>query len=41
MTTTTVKTPKVYVTVKTDFDEDGSLLSRIITWEEGNIFAKL
>ena len=34
-TTTTVKPPKVYVAVKADFDADGTLLPRIITWEDG------
>ena len=34
-TTTTVKPPKVYVVVKADFREDGSMLPREITWEDG------
>lgn len=38
MQTTTVKSPKVYVAVKADFTEDGTLLPRIITWENGEKF---
>lgn len=34
-TTTAVKPPKVYVAVKADFAADGTLLPRIITWEDG------
>ena len=29
---------KVYVAVKTDFTEDGTLLPRIIIWEDGEEF---
>ncbi len=35
-TTTTVKPPKVYVAVKADFREDGVMLPREITWEDGH-----
>ena len=38
MQTTTVKSPKVYVAVKADFTEDGTLLPRVITWENGEKF---
>lgn len=41
MTTIAVKTPKMYATVKADFDEVGTLLLRIIAWEDGIIFAEL
>ena len=34
-TSTTVKPPKVYVGVKADFREDGVMLPRVITWEDG------
>ena len=34
-TSTTVKSPKVYVGVKADFREDGVMLPRVITWEDG------
>ena len=34
-TTATVKPPKVYVAVKADFREDGVMLPREITWEDG------
>ena len=34
-TTTSVKPPKVYVAVKADFREDGVMLPREITWEDG------
>jgi hypothetical protein len=33
--TTTAKPIKVYVAVKADFAEDGTLLPREITWEDG------
>ena len=36
MTTTSVKPPKVYVAVKADFREDGLMLPREITWENGH-----
>lgn len=35
-TTMTVKPPKVYVAVKADFREDGIMLPREITWEDGH-----
>lgn len=35
-TITTSKPPKVYVAVKADFREDGLMLPREITWEDGN-----
>ncbi len=35
-TTTAVKPPKVYVAVKADFREDGRILPREITWEDGH-----
>ena len=35
MPTTLNKNPKVYVAVKTDFTEDGTMLPREITWENG------
>ena len=38
MQTTTVKSPKVYVAVKADFAADGTLLPRVITWENGEKF---
>lgn len=34
-TTTATKPPKVYVAVKADFAEDGTIFPRIITWEDG------
>ena len=34
-TTTSAKPPKVYVAVKADFREDGVMLPREITWEDG------
>lgn len=34
-TTTNAKLPKVYVAVKADFREDGLMLPREITWEDG------
>ena len=34
-TTTNVKPPKVYVAVKADFREDGLMLPKEITWEDG------
>ena len=36
--TTTAKPIKVYVAVKADFAEDGTLLPREITWEDGTKF---
>ena len=38
MQTTTAKSPKVYVAVKVDFREDGTMLPRQIQWEDGEIF---
>ncbi|MBR1810122.1 MAG: hypothetical protein IJ766_00540 [Clostridia bacterium] len=38
MQTSTVKPPKVYVAVKADFREDGTMLPREIQWEDGEIF---
>ena len=35
MQTTTPKPVKVYVAVQADFAEDGTLLPRVITWEDG------
>ena len=35
MPTALNKSPKVYVAVKTDFTEDGIILPREITWEDG------
>ena len=35
-TTTSVNPPKVYVAVKADFREDGLMLPREITWENGH-----
>ena len=38
MQTSTAKSPKVYVAVKVDFREDGTMLPRQIQWEDGEIF---
>lgn len=38
MQTSTAKTPKVYVAVKVDFREDGTMIPRQIQWEDGEIF---
>lgn len=35
---TTTKSPKVYVAVKADFKEDGTMLPREIIWEDGSKF---
>jgi hypothetical protein len=35
ISSSTAKSPKVYVSVKVDFREDGVMLPRIITWEDG------
>lgn len=35
MPITTAKTPKVYVAVRAEFTEDGTMLPREITWEDG------
>lgn len=35
MPTALNKSPKVYVAVRTDFTEDGIMLPREITWEDG------
>ena len=32
------RSPKVYVAVKADFNEDGIMLPREITWEDGTRF---
>ena len=34
-TTTATKPPKVYVAVKADFTEDGTIFPRTIIWEDG------
>ena len=36
--TTTAKPIKVYVAVKTDFTEEGTMIPREITWEDGERF---
>ena len=36
--TTTAKPIKVYVAVKTDFTEEGTMIPRQITWEDGERF---
>ena len=33
------RNPKVYVAVKADFNEDGIMLPREITWEDGTKYA--
>ena len=38
MRTTATKLPKVYVAVKADFSEEGIMLPREITWEDGKKF---
>lgn len=38
MQTTTPKPTKVYVSVKADFAEDGTIFPREITWEDGEKF---
>lgn len=38
MQTTMNKTPKVYVSVRAEFDEDGIMLPRELTWEDGAKF---
>lgn len=38
MENTANKSIKVYVAVKADFTEDGTMLPRIITWEDGEEF---
>ena len=38
MENTANKAIKVYVAVKADFTEDGTMLPRIITWEDGEEF---
>ncbi len=35
---TAAESPKVYVAVKADFREDGVMLPREITWEDGRIY---
>ena len=39
MQTTTPNAYKVYVAVKADFDENGVMLPREITWEDGEKYA--
>lgn len=38
MRTTTTKNPKVYVSVRAEFDEYGIMLPRELTWEDGEKF---
>ena len=38
MRTTMTKVPKVYVAVRAEFDEDGIMLPRELTWEDGEKF---
>ena len=38
MRTTATKAPKVYVSVRAEFDEDGIMLPRELTWEDGEKF---
>ena len=38
MLTTTTKLPKVYVAVRAEFAEDGTMLPRELTWEDGEKF---
>jgi len=38
MRTTATKLPKVYVAVKAEFSEEGIMLPREITWEDGKKF---
>ena len=38
MRTTMTKAPKVYVSVRVEFDEDGIMLPRELTWEDGEKF---
>lgn len=38
MLTTATKLPKVYVAVRAEFNEDGVMLPREITWEDGEKF---
>lgn len=38
MLTTATKLPKVYVAVRAEFNEDGIMLPREITWEDGEKF---
>lgn len=38
MQTTMTKVPKVYVAVRAEFDEDGIMLPRELTWEDGEKF---
>jgi len=39
MQTITTKPPKVYVAVRAEFDEYGTMFPREITWEDGEKFA--
>ena len=38
MQTIMTKAPKVYVSVRAEFDEDGIMLPRELTWEDGEKF---
>ena len=38
MPITTAKAPKVYVAVRAEFTEDGTMLPREITWEDGETY---
>ena len=38
MRTTRLKDPKVYVSVRAEFSEDGTMLPRELTWEDGEKF---
>jgi len=38
MQTFTTKSPKVYVAVRAEFDEDGIMFPKEITWEDGEKF---
>ena len=38
MRTTRNKDPKVYVSVRAEFTEDGTMLPRELTWEDGEKF---
>ena len=38
MRTTRIKDPKVYVSVRAEFTEDGTMLPRELTWEDGEKF---
>ena len=38
MRTTRINDPKVYVAVRAEFTEDGTMLPRELTWEDGEKF---